>query len=96
MAVRGREDVVVQFYESSRWYDVTTASGRTLATRRFGVDADINLSAVDLELPGDSVAFSGRGIATLSGSLGTASFTAGVTTYQVSFNSMGASQVGEL
>ena len=56
--------MVVQFYESSRWYDVTTASGRTLATRRFGVDADINLSAVDLELPGDSVAFSGRGIAT--------------------------------
>lgn len=96
MAVRGRERVVIRFYEGALWYEVLTESGRELATRRFGVDADVNLSALDLDLAGDSLVFSNRGIGSLSGSLGAASFSAGETTYQVTFNSMGASQVGEL
>jgi Tfp pilus assembly protein FimT len=96
IAVRGREKVTVKFNEASRWYEVRTASGRTVATRRFGVDDEVNLSAITLDLPGDSLVFSNRGVGTLSGSLGTASFTAGAITYQVSFNAIGAAQVAEL
>jgi Tfp pilus assembly protein FimT len=93
MAVRGREKVTVKFYESSRYYDVKTASGRTLATRTFGSSGTIRLSSVDLATTGDSIVFSNRGVVTLSSSLGTADFTAGAATYRVSFNSIGASKV---
>jgi prepilin-type N-terminal cleavage/methylation domain-containing protein len=97
MAVRGREAVVIRFYEGSQWYEVTTASGRQLARRRFGPDGDVNLSAVDLDLAGDSLKFSNRGVGDLAGdSIGTATFTAGPTGYQVNFNSMGVSKVGEV
>ena len=96
MAVRGREKVTIKFYEAGRYYTVITASGRSLATRRFGPNYDVNLSAVALDLPGDSLVFSNRGIGSLSTSLGTASFSLGGTTYQVSFNGIGASLVGEL
>ena len=93
-ARRERVPVVIKFFEGTKRYTVTTGSGRQMASRRFGVGQDVNLSAVDLQLPGDSLAFSGRGIATLSGALGYAKFTAGVATYTVTFNSMGASKVG--
>ena len=96
MAVRGRERVVIRFDEGALWYDVETESGRTLATRRFGPDADVNLTAIALGSAGDSLAFSNRGVGTLSATLDTASFTAGAITYLVTFNAMGASQVGEL
>lgn len=95
-AVRGREKVTIKFSESSRWYEVRSASGRAIATRRFGADEDVNLSSLALDTPGDSLVFSSRGVGTISGSLGTASFTAGGITYQVSFNALGASRVGEL
>jgi prepilin-type N-terminal cleavage/methylation domain-containing protein len=96
-AVRSREPVVIRFYEASLRYEVegqSTATG--IATRRFGVNADIDLSGVALDLPGDSLLFDVRGIADLSGAggpLGTASFSSGDMTYTVSFNSMGASKI---
>lgn len=94
-AVRGRETVTIQFYESAKWYSVTTATGRELARRRFGATQEVPLSAVAVDLAGDSVRFSNRGVGNLSGStLGTATFTAGNVAYQVQFNSMGASKVG--
>src|SRR5688572_22513072 len=96
MAVRGREKVTIHFYESTKWYEVNTASGRTLATRRFGAGGDVNLSGLTLDLPGDSLVFSSRGVGTIASALGTASFSVGAITYQVSFNGIGASQVGEL
>ena len=96
-AVRIRESVVIRFYESSRWYVVETQSGSVeLSSRRFGDNADINLSAINLNLTGDSMVFNSRGIADISGAsgaLGTASFSSGATMYTVSFNSMGASKV---
>lgn len=95
MAVRGRERVTIRFNEGALWYSVTTASGRTVATRRFGPTGDVHLSAVTINQPGDSLVFSSRGVGTLSGALGTATFSAGTMTYQVSFNAIGASQVGE-
>ena len=64
MAVRGRERVVIRFDEGDLWYDVETESGRTLATRRFGPDADVNLTAIALGSAGDSLAFSNRGVGT--------------------------------
>jgi len=98
MAVRGREGVVIRFEETadSLGYEVVTASGRELASRRFGPDEDVNLSVIALGEAGDSVFFSNRGIATLGAATGSATFTAGSITYEVTFNGMGASQVGEL
>ena len=96
MAVRGREPVTIKFDESGKGYLVTTAGGRVLARRLFGVSAAVALSAVNLNLTGDSLRFSARGVGTLSGTLGTAVFTAGNVAYQVQFNSLGASTVGEL
>jgi hypothetical protein len=51
---------------------------------------------VTLDLSGDSVVFSARGIADLSdalGPLGSAAFSSGAATYTVTFNSLGASKV---
>ena len=96
-AVRSREPVVIRFYESSLWYEVEAQSTSTeVARRRFGVNADIDLSGVSLDIAGDSLVFDSRGIADLSGaggSLGTATFSSGSVTYTVSFNSMGASKI---
>jgi type II secretory pathway pseudopilin PulG len=96
-AVRSREPVVIRFYEGSLWYEVEAQSSATeVARRRFGTNADIDLSGATLDLPGDSLVFDLRGIADLSGAggpLGTATFSSGPVTYRVSFNSMGASKI---
>lgn len=96
-AVRSREPVVIRFFESGLWYHVQTQStGTEIARRRFGGSADIDLSGVDLDMTGDSVVFSARGVADLSGAsgpLGEASFSSGPNTYTVSFNGMGASKI---
>jgi len=100
-ALRARENVVIRFYESSRWYQIVTQkSDMELARRRFGVDADVALSAIDLLMQGDTFVVNSRGIMDLSGisgggSLGEARFAAGATEYSVYFNSMGASKVEE-
>ena len=96
-AVRGREAVVIRFSESGRWYSISTVTtGRELIRRRFNVNADIGLAAIDLEMPGDSLSFNSRGLANLNGGggqLGTATFSTGSETYAVSFNILGASKV---
>lgn len=100
-AVRAKESVVVRFYESNRWYQVVAlSSGTELVRRRFGVNADVDLSAIDLKFRGDTLVFSTRGVADLSnqqvpGPLGMATFKAGTVQYTVSFNSLGASKVEE-
>jgi len=100
-AMRSRGPVVLSFSERNRWYHIVTQSSETeLVRRRFGANADVDLSAIDLLFTGDSVVFSARGVADLStisggGSLGEAHFTAGATTFKVYFNSMGASKVEE-
>ena len=95
-AVRGREVVIVDFDEAGVSYLIRQESGDTLVEREFGRDDEIQLDSLDLQLTGDSVAFDARGVGDLSGSgspLGTASFTAGVTVYDVFFNIMGASRI---
>lgn len=100
-AVRARERVVIRFFESSRWYQVVALeSGTEIVRRRFGVNADVNLSTIDLVFRGDTVVFDSRGVADLStirgsGTLGEARFAAGAIAYTVYFNSMGASKVEE-
>jgi Tfp pilus assembly protein FimT len=98
-AIRSQEPVVIRFYESSLWYEVESQStGTEIARRRFGVSADIDLSAVALDMAGDSLVFGVRGIADMSGapgSLGTATFSSGATSYTVSFNGMGASKIDQ-
>lgn len=100
-ALRARSNVVIRFYESSRWYQVVIQStGTELARRRFGVSADVALSAIDLRFKGDTLVMNSRGVADLTGisgngSLGEARFTAGATQYTVTFNSLGASKVEE-
>jgi prepilin-type N-terminal cleavage/methylation domain-containing protein len=97
VAMRSRERVVIRFYEAGLWYEIEAqASGTKLATRRFGTNADIELSAIGLGMPGDSLVFDRRGFANLGGipgPLGTATFASGAVTYTVSFNSMGASKL---
>jgi Tfp pilus assembly protein FimT len=100
-AVRAKERVVIRFYEASRWYQVVAlSSGTELVRRRFGVNADVDLSAIELKFRGDTVLLNARGVVDLSniqgsGTLGEASFEAGATRYTVSFNSLGASKVEE-
>ncbi len=100
-AVRARETVVIRFFESSRWYQIVALDSDTeIARRRFGVNADVDLSAIELLFRGDTVVLNSRGIVDLSniqggGSLGEARFTSGATEYSVYFNSMGASKVEE-
>lgn len=97
VAMRSRANVVIRFYEAGRWYEVRLqASGAELSTRRFGANADIELTAVGLGMPGDSLVFDRRGFANLGGipgPLGTATFSSGAVTYTVSFNSMGAAKL---
>ena len=96
-ATRARQPVVIRFYESSLWYEVAEqATGTQVAVRRFGTNADIDLSAITLDFTGDLVVFDARGAADLSGAagaLGTATFSSGGSRYTVSFNSMGASKI---
>ena len=94
-AVRGRKPVVIRFNESSRWYSIpTVTSGTELMRRRFNVNADLDLAAIDLEVPGDTLLFTSRGILSgVGGQLGTATFSTGAEVYAVSFNIMGAAKV---
>lgn len=96
-AVRTRQRVVIHFDETNRLYNVQNQDTTyTVVRRRFGTNADIDLTAIDLNTTGDSLVFSSRGIADLSGAggtLGTATFTSGDVVYTVSFNSLGASKV---
>lgn len=97
LASRSRQSVVIRFYESGLWYEVEVQqTAEEVARRRFGTNADIDLSAVTLEMSGDSLVFDPRGMADLSGALGplgTATFSSGAASYTVSFNSMGASKI---
>jgi prepilin-type N-terminal cleavage/methylation domain-containing protein len=99
-AIRSQESVVLHVYESTLWYEVSTQStGTEIVRRRFaGSSADIDLSGVTLEMTGDSLVFSSRGMADMTGAggpLGTATFSSGAITYTVSFNGMGASKIDE-
>jgi prepilin-type N-terminal cleavage/methylation domain-containing protein len=97
-AVRTQETVVVRFFEGTQRYEVEGVStGTEVASRRFsGSSADIELSAITLEVAGDSLVVSSRGILDMSGfggSLGQATFSSGAVVYTVSFNGMGASKI---
>jgi len=95
-AVRSRETVVVDFDEAQMTYLLRFESGDTILKREFGESDEIWLDTVNLQLTGDSLAFSSRGVGDLTGagsSLGVARFVAGDTGYEVSFNGMGASRV---
>jgi type IV fimbrial biogenesis protein FimT len=98
-AVRSQEPVVIRFYESNRWYEVESqATATEIARRRFAGNGEIDLSGVTLDTAGDSLVFSTRGVADMSGAggaLGTATFSSGATTYTVSFNGMGASKIDQ-
>jgi len=98
-AVRSQESVVVRFYESGLWYEIETQSTATeIARRRFGTNADIDLSGISFGMAGDTLVFDSRGLADMSGAggaLGTATFSSGATTYTVSFNGMGASKIDQ-
>ncbi len=99
-AVRSQESVVIRFYETNLWYEVESqGTSSEIARRRFaGSSSDIDLSAVTLDTTGDSLVFSSRGLADMSGAggaLGTATFSSGAIRYTVSFNGMGASKIDE-
>lgn len=95
-AVQRRETVTIRFHEDSLYYDVKSATAGELLRRTYDRNADAPLSVMDLQISGDSVSFNARGVADLSGltgSLATAVFAAGQTTFRVSFNSLGSTRV---
>lgn len=97
-AARARERVVIRFDEAGKSYVVEMESGDTVVSRSFAGGENAHIDSLDLQFTGDSVTFNRRGVADLSGgggSLGTARFSAGASRYEVNFNSMGASRVGE-
>jgi prepilin-type N-terminal cleavage/methylation domain-containing protein len=95
-ASRSRQLVTVDFDESALKYVIRVEAGDTLFLRTFDEGSDLRLTALDLALTGDTVAFNSRGVADLGGAtLGIAVFTLGNTTYAVSFNAMGSSRVEE-
>jgi prepilin-type N-terminal cleavage/methylation domain-containing protein len=93
-ATRSREAVTVRFLEDSLVYRVQSAGGRVLAVRRFGQGQEVVLSQLDLELAGDSLAFSSQGLSVLPSGTGTAVFVSGDETYEVRFNGTGRSRIG--
>lgn len=96
-AVGAQEPVVIRFYEATLWYEVESRSTATeIARRRFGAAGEIDLSAVSMDLAGDSLVFDARGMADMTGAggaLGVATFSSGAVTYTVWFNGMGASKI---
>lgn len=99
-AVRSHEPVVLRVYEGTLWYEIVTQNTATeVIRRRFsGSAADIELSGVVLHVPGDTLVFNSRGqldLTSVGGALGTAQFLAGAASYDVQFNSLGASKVEE-
>lgn len=77
-------------------YVVRNLVGDTLVRRRFDGGSDILLSALRLDLPGDSVTFDARGWADLaraSESVGRVTVLAGTTSRTVSFNAAGVSRI---
>jgi prepilin-type N-terminal cleavage/methylation domain-containing protein len=99
-AVRSQEPVVLRVFEGTLWYQiVTTNTASEVLRRRFtGSAADVDLSNVALDVSGDTLVFNSRGQIDMSGvgsALGTAAFSAGEVTYEVQFNSLGASRVEE-
>jgi prepilin-type N-terminal cleavage/methylation domain-containing protein len=96
-AVRAREPVVVRFFEAGLRYEVVTRdTGTEVVVRRFSSSDGVDLSGISLDLDGDSVVFDRRGFADLTGAastLGVATFTAGPSSYTVSFNGLGASRI---
>lgn len=97
-ARRAREVVVFRFDEIGLGYTLETEAGRQLARRSFDAGSDMALTAIDLELPGDTLVFDERGTAYLGGSsetVGTAVFAAGEVAMEVAFNALGAARVEE-
>lgn len=96
-AVRSQQPVVVRFYEGSMRYEIVSGDGTTeVAQRRYASVDGPDLSAIELDLDGDSLVFDRRGFADLSGApgtLGTARFVAGTAAYTVSFNGLGGSRL---
>ena len=98
VARRDRKAAAIVFFERGRRYVIRKSTGEVVVERRYDAESDLSLASLDLQLPGDSLAFSGRGIADLSGadgSLGSAIFSTGSSDYEVVFNSMGASDIEE-
>jgi len=97
-AIRGREPVVIRFFESGRWYRIAMGGTDTEIVRRRFTGSDLRVAEIDLVTAGDSLVFSSRGVAELGGglgSLGEARFSSGDRRYSVFFNGMGASRVEE-
>ncbi len=96
-AIRVNEPVVVRFFEGTLLYEVVSPSTSTeIARRRFGANGEIELTAITLDLSGDSLLFDSRGMADVTpwgSAIATATFSAGPTTYRVTFNGMGASRI---
>jgi Tfp pilus assembly protein FimT len=95
-AMRERRPVTLKMQEVLKRYSIRTSTGEVIALRNYDGAEEMMLTQLQLDLPGDSVRFSARGIANLGGgpgTLGVARFVAGSMTYTVRFNSTGTAEV---
>jgi len=95
-AIRERSSVTIAFNEAARSYEIRTSEGRLLLARSFAPGSEISLTVLALEVAGDSIVFSPRGVVDLSGvvgSLGVARFEAGERSAFATFNALGAAEV---
>jgi prepilin-type N-terminal cleavage/methylation domain-containing protein len=95
-ALRERNPATLIVVEAQKRYSIRMTGGQVIALRDYGDGQALKLSQLALDLPGDSVRFSARGIASIGGgpsSIGVAHFTAGSVAYTVRFNSTGTAEV---
>lgn len=95
-AVRERQSVSLCLQVDSMQYQIITAAGRSVATRRFGEGSPHRLSGMALNLAGECVTFDRRGLADLTGApspVGTLELRSNSATSIVTFNAMGVTRV---
>lgn len=69
LAVQRRAAVSLVADEAARTYEVRDTSGNVFVDQAFTASSDLSLTALDVRLPGDSVAFNARGVAIAVGDI---------------------------
>jgi prepilin-type N-terminal cleavage/methylation domain-containing protein len=91
-AIQRRESVSLVADEANQAYEIRTSGGVVLLRRQFDAANELPLTLLDVQLPGDSVAFNSRGLVS---NAGVARIDVGRLgrTQQVNFNALGRTRI---